>query len=145
MPTKTKAQIEAEKKAKETAEQSAPTTPEAKTVTPETNSETPDETGFGLTTESFSPPKIEEPEETEPEAEEVKGKVEEPVQDEEVIVKQGPRKVNIRALQPNGSPFTGHYGTLFFDHTGVAVISESDLPSVEKLREQFKSLEIEQI
>lgn len=159
MPTKTKAQIEAEKKLKEEAEKAAPTAPEkgaktpesetTETKSPETETKTPEsdaqaETPFGLTTDTFFSTKIEEPEE-ETEAEIVDEKKEETKEDEEVIIKQGPKKLKIRALQPNGEPFTGAYGSLHFDPKGVAEISEADIPSVEKLRNQFKSLDIDQI
>ncbi len=149
MPTKTKAQIEAEKKLKEAAEKAAPTAPETGAQAPETETKTPEsdaqaDTAFGLTTDTFFSTKTEEPEE-ETEAEVVDEKDEESKEDEEVIIKQGPRKLKIRALQPNGESFTGAYGSLHFDSKGVAEISEADIPSVEKLRNQFKSLDIDQI
>jgi hypothetical protein len=69
---------------------------------------------------------------------------EEDEEDEGETVKSGFEKVSIRAICDDGKPFCGSYGSLHFDANGESVVTIGDRDSLEKLRNQFATLDIKQ-
>lgn len=62
--------------------------------------------------------------------------------DDELIVKSNFEKRSIKVLQATGDPFTGSYANLHFGPDGVTEISLADFSTLEKLKQQFPTVDI---